>query len=178
MSETQIKLPKDVVCHRLTCYEDERGWLTEIYREEWQTAVQPVQWNIVSSCANTLRGVHVHFHQDYLFLLKGEMLLVLKDLRPDSPTFNLTASTRLLESEHAVWMVPTGVAHGFYFPVDSITVYGLSHGWSGERDIGFRWDDPEFDFTWPTNNPILSERDANAPSLQEVRNSLKGTILV
>ncbi len=177
MPNISTALPQGVVCRSLQCHPDERGWLTEVFREEWHTDVQPVQWNAVYSRPNTLRGMHVHVHQDYLFLAQGEMLLVLKDLRPDSPTFNLTVSTRLLGTEPAAWMVPTGVAHGFYFPVESLTLYGLSHVWSRERDTGFRWDDPDFDFHWPTQNPILSERDAHALSLQEVRHSLQGTIL-
>ena len=65
-------LPHDVEVIPLATHRDERGWLTEIYRQKWPVGVQPCQWNATFSDANVLRGVHVHYkHTDYLVLLRG-----------------------------------------------------------------------------------------------------------
>ena len=34
------------------------------------------------------------------------------------------------------------------------------------------WDDPELAIEWPISDPILSERDRNAPSLAEIEPTL------
>lgn len=61
-----IKLPSQCVLRNLTTHSDHRGALTEIFRKEWQTGIEPVQWNFVHSQPNVLRGVHVHvLHTDY-----------------------------------------------------------------------------------------------------------------
>jgi dTDP-4-dehydrorhamnose 3,5-epimerase len=31
-----------------------------------------------------------------------------------------------------------------------------------------RWNDPDIGIEWPTQTPILSEKDANAPCLREI----------
>ena len=55
-----------------------------------------MQWNLVSSAPNTLRGVHVHLaHWDYLHVAVGAMLLGLNDMRPWSPTHGQSALLRL-----------------------------------------------------------------------------------
>ncbi|MCS4054694.1 dTDP-4-dehydrorhamnose 3,5-epimerase, partial [Salinibacter ruber] len=37
-----------------------------------------------------------------------------------------------------------------------------------EADRGIRWDDPALAIDWPTEDPILSAKDAGAPALQEM----------
>jgi dTDP-4-dehydrorhamnose 3,5-epimerase len=54
------QLPDGVVCRNLVVHRDDRGWISEIFRQEWPTGVAPVQWNAVRSMAGVLRGVHVH----------------------------------------------------------------------------------------------------------------------
>ncbi|MDO5448442.1 MAG: dTDP-4-dehydrorhamnose 3,5-epimerase family protein, partial [Clostridia bacterium] len=41
-----------------------------------------------------------------------------------------------------------------------------------ECDAGIRWDDPEIGVDWGIKNPILSEKDSNAPFLSEIEDSL------
>ena len=84
-------LPHDVEVIPLATHRDERGWLTEIYREKWPVGVQPCQWNATFSDANVLRGVHVHYkHTDYLVLLRGRLSAGLYDARPKSPTHRMS----------------------------------------------------------------------------------------
>ncbi len=162
-------LPDGVVIRPLTPHADNRGMLLEIFREAWNLGCQPVQWNVMTSAAGVLRGVHVHVrHVDHLVPAAGRMLLGLHDLRPWSPT---VGSSQLLELDartpRAV-VVPVGVAHGLYAPEPTVLVYGTSRYWDPNDELGCRWNSPELRLSWPTTAPTLSERDATAgdyPSL-------------
>jgi dTDP-4-dehydrorhamnose 3,5-epimerase len=41
-----------------------------------------------------------------------------------------------------------------------------------EQEFSVRWDDPELDIPWPVSNPILSEKDRDAPLLRQVQERL------
>jgi dTDP-4-dehydrorhamnose 3,5-epimerase len=58
--------------------------------------------------------------------------------------------------------VPTGVAHGFYFPEPASLCYSVSHYWNMTDEIGCRWDDPALGLNWDVRNPELSPRDTTA----------------
>ena len=164
-----LKLPVGVSAYPLKTHQDERGWLAEVFREEWNTELHLVQWNCVFSHAKALRGVHAHLkHWDYLVLLKGKMLLGLKDLRSDSETFGLSAMVELSEAALATWTIPSGVAHGFFFPVESMYCYAVSEYWSPNDELGCFWNDPELELHWPVSQPLLSERDRQAPPFKEL----------
>jgi dTDP-4-dehydrorhamnose 3,5-epimerase-like enzyme len=38
--------------------------------------------------------------------------------------------------------------------------------------MSIRWDDPDIGIDWPITNPILSEKDKNAPYLKEVEDKI------
>jgi dTDP-4-dehydrorhamnose 3,5-epimerase len=65
-------------------------------------------------------------------------------------------------------LIPPGVAHGFYFPIDSLHVYSMSTAWDPHDDDGCRWSDPGLGLTWSVEDPVLSERDASAGSLDDL----------
>jgi dTDP-4-dehydrorhamnose 3,5-epimerase len=144
---------------------DDRGALSEIYRESWPTGIKPVQWNMVSSNADVMRGVHIHIrHVDYLMCIGGEMTLGLCDVRPESPTSGKSEILTLREDELCAVTIPTGVAHGFYFAAPARILYGVSHYWHTDDELGCRWNDPKLALEWPTTAPKLSPRDQMAGS--------------
>ena len=158
-----LGVPEGVVVRSLPPHPDSRGILVEIYRESWDLGCRPVQLNVVSSASGVLRGVHVHVrHADHLVVVAGRMVLGLHDLRPWSTTAGVSQLLEITaDSFHAV-VIPPGVAHGFYFPVPSMHVYGVSHYWDLADEMSCRWDADELGLAWPTGSPILSERDAAA----------------
>ncbi|WP_372370702.1 dTDP-4-dehydrorhamnose 3,5-epimerase family protein [Candidatus Uabimicrobium sp. HlEnr_7] len=159
---------------KLKMHYDSRGWLSEVFRQEWDVPCPPIQWNTVFSKKNTLRGVHTHLdHYDYLVVPFGKMLLGLKDLRINSPTFEVSNIVTLSPQNLSAWLIPPGVAHGFFFPQDSIHFYGLSGYWNLEMDFACKWNDPDLGLDWPTSNPTLSKRDQQAKTLQQVREQLR-----
>lgn len=153
---------------------DERGVFTEVFRESWDTGVEPVQWNFVSSGAGVLRGVHVHIrHDDYLILLRGRASVGLRDLRRGSPTDGMTALLEMKEDELAALTIPHGVAHGFYFHEPSDHIYSVSEYWNAADELGCYWADPALDVPWPVASARLSQRDAEASSLSDLMAQLE-----
>jgi dTDP-4-dehydrorhamnose 3,5-epimerase len=154
-------LPEGVILRRLVRHADERGTLAELFRADWTPAGAFVQWNLVQSRGNVLRGVHVHpRHSDYLFVLSGSLLLGLHDLRPDDPAQRKSRFLTLSGDDPTTVFIPKGVCHGFWFSEPTIYVYGLSTGWSMTEELGCRYDDPALCMDWPAEAPILSPRDA------------------
>jgi dTDP-4-dehydrorhamnose 3,5-epimerase len=170
-------LPAGVRLHELVPHRDERGVFTELFRDSWQLGVAPVQWNLVRSDANVLRGVHVHHrHEDYLTLAAGRATIGLHDLREDSPTVGLGTAVELDADSPAALVIPPGVAHGFYFPEPALHVYAVSHDWDKSDELGCRWDDPELGIVWPCSTPLISVRDAALGPVSELRAALRGVL--
>ena len=168
-----------IAVHNLVTHGDSRGELTELYRRDWfPGAPELLQWNHVRSSANVLRGVHVHHsHEDFLFLAAGQMRLGLYDLRPDSPTQGQSGIIELRGDLPQVVQIPTGVAHGFYFPESAVLFYGVTHYWDPNDELGCRWDDPELTINWSLRQqPLLSARDQTAGSLQQMCNDYLSAI--
>jgi dTDP-4-dehydrorhamnose 3,5-epimerase len=163
-------LPGGVSLVPLTPHPDDRGVFTELYRASWDTGVAPVQWNAVGSRPNVLRGVHVHRrHADYLTLAAGRATIGLHDLRPGSPTEGFGVTLELDAATPSALVIPVGVAHGFYFHEPSIHVYAVSHEFDPADELGCRWDDPGLGIEWPCAEPLISERDRDLGSLDDLR---------
>jgi dTDP-4-dehydrorhamnose 3,5-epimerase len=158
----------------LDTHEDDRGAFTELYRVEWPTGVQPVQWNAVRSEAGVLRGVHVHIrHDDYLTVPLGRAVVGLRDLRRGSPTEGLSTLVELGPDEPRALVIPHGVAHGFYFLEPSLHVYAVTEYWDPSDELTCHWADPELEIPWPVQTALLSERDARAPPLRDLLRRLE-----
>ena len=160
----------------LVAHPDSRGTLTELFRQEWFDGPCPLQWNMVQSEANVLRGVHLHVaHVDYLVLIKGHMEIGLSDLRGEGESDRTGSLVSLTEENMSILMVPPGVAHGFYFPEPTTYFYGVSDYWDPVHDeYGCRWNDPELGIPWRKDiAPVLSERDEAACSQTEMLNTIR-----
>ena len=150
----------------LQTHGDERGSVTELFRQGWADGSY-VQWNYVRSAEGVLRGVHGHFrHADYLAILEGTAFIGLKDLRQDSPALGNTALIEMTGEKLQTLTIPAGVAHGFYFARPSTLVYAVTHYWDTADELGCRWDDPELGIPWPVQSVRLSRRDEALPSFR------------
>jgi dTDP-4-dehydrorhamnose 3,5-epimerase len=160
-------LPAGTVFRPLQAHEDQRGVFVELYRREWGTGADPIQWNAVWSEAGVLRGVHVHIrHHDYLTVPVGRASVGLKDLRRGSPTEGLTALIELGRERPGALVIPHGVAHGFYFHEPSLHVYAVSEYWDPGDELACNWADPELGIEWPAATALVSDRDRDAQPLQ------------
>lgn len=173
MEVKQGKLPNGVILQPLQMHHDERGCFTELFRQECFNK-KFIQWNMVRSHPGTLRGVHVHHrHSDYFIVIEGKMSIGLHDLRENSATYQQSSLLELTAEKLTALFIPCGVAHGFYSHTRSIHVYSVTHYWDIEDELGCMWNDPGLNITWPEIPKLLSDRDKNACSLEELKKSLK-----
>ena len=159
---------------------DERGFMVESFsREEWRRLgvdVDFVQHNHSRSRQGTLRGIHFQTEPGQAKLLRcvrGEILDVAVDLRRDSPTYGQWEAHRLDDVKHRQLFVPVGCGHGFAVLSDVADVaYQVSSYYDPDTESGIAWDDPGVGVEWGIENPLLSERDKNAPTLAEIADEL------
>jgi dTDP-4-dehydrorhamnose 3,5-epimerase len=159
---------------------DDRGWLAETFRaDEWREAgieLDFVQENHSRSVGRTLRGLHFQTSPGQAKLVRcarGVIWDVAVDLRAASPTFGRWEGHELSEDNGRQLLVPVGFAHGFCVLSEMADViYRLSSYYDPVTEAGFAWDDPEVGVEWPVSDPILSDRDREAPQLAEIRSGL------
>ena len=105
-----------VICRLLKVYEDQRGWLAEIFRQD-EVAPEhlPVMAYLSVTKPGVGRGPHAHRDQTDMFCFAGpgDFRVMLWDNRADSPTFGTRQDFHLGESSPAVLIVPPGVVHGY-----------------------------------------------------------------
>jgi len=99
---------------------------------------------------------------------------VVVDIRVGSPTYGRWDSVLLDDIDRRSIYVSEGLAHGFLALQDDSTVmYLCSTPYAPEREHTIAATDPAIGIEWPlpAAQLALSERDAAAPSLAEVRDA-------
>jgi dTDP-4-dehydrorhamnose 3,5-epimerase len=124
-----------------------------------------------TSVKNVIRGMHYHkgelAHDKIIFCTDGAILDVAIDIRKSSPTFGQYVTAQLSFENNNALFIPKGFAHGFCTLSEQATTFYLVSGmYSQAHDAGLRYD--SFGMQWPTNNPILSERDLSFGSLENL----------
>jgi len=148
-------------------FKDDRGHFFESYskREFEKIGIFDdfVQDNQSYSIPNVVRGLHFQkppFAQAKLVrVLKGRVLDVAVDLRPDSPTFGKFDSIILDAEKGNMFYIPEGFAHGFSALGEAIFHYKCSNFYNKESEGGICYNDPDLNINWMIKNPIVSEKD-------------------
>ena len=159
---------------------DERGFFVETFSQEtWkQLGVEPefVQHNHSRSFRGTLRGLHFQTSPGQAKLLRcprGKIFDVAVDLRRGSPTYGKWEGCVLDDEKHHQLFVPVGFAHGFCVLSETADVtYLVSSVYDPATEAGIRWNDPAIGVEWPVEEPLLSQRDVEAPLLSEISEDL------
>ena len=159
-----------------TVHHDSRGRFFESYAKEKYRAVgiqeDFVQDNQSLSNKNVLRGLHYRIDPEQSKLVrvvKGEVFDVVVDIRKSSPTFGKWQSFILSDTNHLQLYVPVGFAHGFCVLSDKMEfLYKVSEYYSGEKEKGLIWNDPDIGIDWPISDPILSDKDKSNPRLRSL----------
>jgi dTDP-4-dehydrorhamnose 3,5-epimerase len=153
---------------------DARGFFVETYRRnlyaELGIAEEFVQDNHSRSRRGVVRGMHFQPGQAKLVrCARGEILDVLVDIRPGSPTFGQWEGFTLGEEGGEQLYCPDGFAHGFCVLSEvADVVYKVSTYYDPSAEAGFRYDDPDVGIEWPAVDLHPSQRDKAAPSLAEL----------
>ena len=156
-------------------FEDARGFFYESYHEaHFRASGIPTTWvqdNHARSVRNTVRGLHFQRGAGQAKLvrcIRGTIWDVVADLRPGSPTYGQWHGLELSEGNWRIFYVPEGFAHGYAVLSDVADVlYKCSRLYDPELETGIRWDDPSIGVQWPVASPLLSQRDCEAPTLEE-----------
>lgn len=171
----KLEIP-DVVLVEAVAFEDHRGFFMETYKDsEFAANGIPdrfVQDNFSHSIRGVLRGLHYQqppkAQGKLVKVLKGEIFDVALDIRKGSPSYGNWVGVVLSFKDRRMLYVPVGFAHGFCVLSDEAdVVYTVTEEYAPELDRGIIWNDPEIGILWPIENPILSEKDARLPLLDE-----------
>jgi dTDP-4-dehydrorhamnose 3,5-epimerase len=159
-------------------FQDNRGSFHEWFRApEFHEAAGYgfglAQANCSVSARGTLRGVHFADvppgQAKYVTCVRGAVLDVVVDLRTGSPTYRAWEAVRLDDREHRAVHLAEGLGHAFMALTDDATVvYLCSRGYAPAHEHGVHPLDPDLAIDWPAGlTPVLSEKDATAPTLAE-----------
>ena len=177
MEAEKTRFP-EVLVLRPRIMSDERGRFSETWNAaSFEDVVGPgfvfVQDNQSRSRQGVLRGLHYQLpprpQGKLVRVVRGRVFDVAVDIRRSSSTFGEWTAVVLTDENNEQLWVPPGFAHGFLALTDSAeVVYKVTEFYSPEHDRSLRWDDPDLGIEWPLEGkPVLSDKDARAPSLQD-----------
>jgi len=159
-----------------TVHTDERGFFLEGYqRDRYREAgvdVEFVQDNHSGSQEGTLRGLHFqhpHSQGKLVWATAGDVFDVVVDVRVGSPGFGRWYGTTLAADTHRQLYIPPGFAHGFMVVSEwAEFTYKCTDFYHPECDNTLLWNDPEVGVEWPACEPVLSDKDRNGRTLQQL----------
>jgi dTDP-4-dehydrorhamnose 3,5-epimerase len=154
-------------------FRDSRGFFLEAFHlakfREIGIAETFVQDNHSCSQKGTLRGLHYQLRYPQAKLcrvVEGQALDVVLDVREGSPHFGKWTSAVLSAELQNQIYVPAGFAHGFLAQTDTVHfLYKCSDYYHPEDECGVLWRDPGLKISWGIENPIVSEKDQQLPTL-------------
>ena len=157
-------------------FEDERGYFFESFNEKTfndltQTTTHFVQDNQSYSKKGVIRGLHAqageHAQAKLVRVLKGEVIDVAVDARPDSPTFGQHVAVHLSTENNKQLFVPRGFLHGFsVLSEEAVFFYKCDNFYNKESEQGILYNAPELKIDWGIDSgaEIVSEKDIILPT--------------
>jgi dTDP-4-dehydrorhamnose 3,5-epimerase len=103
-----------VIIKELGKYNDERGWLSEVYRQD-ETDYRPEMAYVSVTKPGVVRGPHEHRYQSdcFVFLGPGNLKLHLWDRREQSASKGEYINLDVGEDNPVMVIVPPGVVHAY-----------------------------------------------------------------
>lgn len=163
-------------------FPDDRGVFLEGFRgdllaEHLGHRPDIVQTNISVSGRGTVRGIHFADlppgQAKYVTAVSGSLIDYIVDIRTGSPTFGQWAAVQLDTVDRRAVYVGEGLGHAFCALEDDTTaVYLCTAAYNPGREHGVHPLDPRLALTFPEDiEPLLSPKDAAAPTLSEAESS-------
>ena len=156
---------------------DERGYFMRVWDEQLSrrhglTTAWVQENQSLSRRKGIIRGLHFqrppHAETKMIRVAAGAILDVFVDLRKGSHTYGQWDSVELSAQNHRWVYVPRGFAHGFCtLTEEALVVYKVDAYYAPESEGGLRWDDDVLRITWPTRDPLVSDKDKRLPSFKE-----------
>jgi dTDP-4-dehydrorhamnose 3,5-epimerase len=161
-------------------HSDDRGSFAETFRGAEFAADLGYQFDVAqANCSVSRRGVirGIHYadvppgQAKYVTCVAGAILDVVVDLRAGSPTFGKWEAVELTAASRPAVFLSEGLGHAFMaLTEDATALYLCSTPYAPGREHGVDPLDPAIGIAWPAGDglsPVLSEKDAAAPSLDE-----------
>lgn len=155
-------------------FEDQRGWFVKVFRhdlfEQLGLRTDFREQYCSLSRRGVLRGLHFQVppmeHAKLVYCIEGRVFDAVVDLRRESPTYGRHATLELSREAGNLVYIPSGFAHGFYVLSErALLIYNVTSVYSSQHDRGILWNSAGI--AWPDNSPIVSQRDAAHPTLNE-----------
>ncbi len=163
--------------------EDERGFFARAFcqKEFAAQGLEPtfVQSNLcLNANAGTLRGMHFQYppaaETKLVRCLRGAILDVIVDLRPESSTYLKHVAVELNEDNWRALYVPERFAHGYQTLTDNtVTSYHMSEFYTPSAQGGLRHDDPALAIVWPMPVSVISENDRSLQRYSRMEGQIK-----
>lgn len=161
-------------------YRDERGYFLEWFQaaelsESLGYWPETAQANCSVSRRGVIRGIHFASvppgQAKYVTCVGGAVLDVVVDLRTGSPSYARWEAVRLDDESRRAVFLSEGLGHAFIaLSQEATVIYLCSTPYSPGREHGVHPLDPDIGIEWPADTePVLSAKDATAPSLEEAR---------
>ena len=171
----------DVLVIEPAVFGDARGffyesWNQRAFDQAVGREVRFVQDNHSASTRGVLRGLHYQVENvqgKLVRVIEGEIWDVAVDVRRGSPAYGRFFAARLTAEGFEQLYVPPGLAHGFLVTSEVAQVeYKCTAPYDPKAEFSIAWNDPDLAIPWPTETPLLSERDRRAPRLRDVQERL------
>ena len=176
---TQLEIP-EVILIEAKRFGDDRGFFMETYQynEFAKNGIEDQfrQDNFSHSSRGVLRGLHYQINPDaqgkLVRAVRGEIFDVAVDIRQGSPTYGQWVGEHLSRENGRLLWVPPGFAHGFCVISERADVaYKVTGDYSPSCDRGIIWNDPAIGIKWPIQEPSLSSKDKEHPTLEHADNN-------
>jgi len=142
-----------VKVRRLRLIPDDRGWLMELLRTDWEEFEKFGQAYVTTSYPGVIKAWHYHKLQtDHFTCVSGLAKLALYDPRDDSPTKGMVNEFYLGTLNPILVKIPRNVYHGFTAAGNemAIIVNFPTHLYNYEKPDEYRlpYDDPSIPYKW------------------------------
>jgi dTDP-4-dehydrorhamnose 3,5-epimerase len=154
---------------------DGRGFLERMFCEAELAQIlggrRIIQMNrTLTRKSGVIRGMHFqsepHAEMKFVSCLRGQVLDVAVDIRPDSPTYLRWYAEILSGDNHKTLAIPEGFAHGFQtLTEDCEMLYFHTAAYHPESESGLHPLDPALAISWPLPASEMSARDSSHPFL-------------
>ncbi len=169
---TESKKLKGVMIIKTSVSSDRRGTIWTSFLKEQIDELLPdglyfKHDKFSQSCRNVLRGIHGDNKSWKLVTsVFGEIHQVVVDCRKDSPTYLQWEEFIINKDNQQLILIPPMMGNSYYISSEN-AVYHYKLAYEGDYidavgQFTFAWNDPNIAITWPTQNPILSDRDMEA----------------
>jgi dTDP-4-dehydrorhamnose 3,5-epimerase len=163
--------------------EDARGYFARAFcqQEFKDRGLKPViaQGNIAyNRRKGTIRGMHFQYppaaETKLVRCVRGAILDIIVDLRPDSPTYLQHVAVELTEDNQRALYVPERFAHGYQVLLDdTYTSYSVGEFYTPADEYGILYNDPRLGLQWPLPVTVVSEKDQKFTPLDQSESEIK-----